>query len=46
MEDQWFRKFYKALISNYYLPPDTVKRMLGMILLSLSRKKKESEKNE
>lgn len=46
MEDQGFRQFYQALISGYYLPPKTVKKLLGRILSSLSPKKKESEKHE
>jgi len=45
MEDRGFRQFYQALISSYYLPPETVKKILGKILSSLSPKKKESEKH-
>lgn len=45
MEDQGFRQFYQALISGYHLPSETVKKLLGRILSSLSQKKKESENN-
>lgn len=45
MEDQGFRQFYKALISSYLLPQETVKILLGKILSSLSPRKKESENN-
>ena len=43
MEDQGFRQFYKALIHSYYLPAETAKKLLGMILHSLPHRKKESE---